>query len=209
MFGELWPSVRLSLLSLPRHCAVINRFSDTDKVSSKLEDHGCLDILQPFKTQDNFVIKPDDSEFSEYSTTETSISHSKDSIDKAPSIASQKKFDHLETNYEFTSEYELSKKKGHADLRYVLNADSIEPFVEELYKDNLDAFVPPETVRSQKDAIIEEEIQAISFHPTDFNVDVIPMQSIEIPENLQVFTFPAGDVSRFPQPRAYNQRTGT
>ena len=36
-YGRLWPSIRLALLSQPKHCALINYFGDHEEAAKKLK----------------------------------------------------------------------------------------------------------------------------------------------------------------------------
>ncbi|XP_034270892.1 5-methylcytosine rRNA methyltransferase NSUN4 [Pantherophis guttatus] len=45
-FGGLWPSIRISLLSMQKYGALVNNFSDVEQVIQSLEDLSAVDFIQ-------------------------------------------------------------------------------------------------------------------------------------------------------------------
>uniref|UniRef100_A0A670YN55 5-cytosine rRNA methyltransferase NSUN4 n=2 Tax=Pseudonaja textilis TaxID=8673 RepID=A0A670YN55_PSETE len=45
-FGSLWPSIRISLLSMQKYGALVNNFSDVEQVIQSLEDMSAVDFVQ-------------------------------------------------------------------------------------------------------------------------------------------------------------------
>ncbi|XP_058034094.1 5-methylcytosine rRNA methyltransferase NSUN4 [Ahaetulla prasina] len=45
-FGSLWPSIRISLLSMQKYGALVNNFSDVEQVIQSLEDLSAVDFIQ-------------------------------------------------------------------------------------------------------------------------------------------------------------------
>ncbi|XP_014787362.1 5-methylcytosine rRNA methyltransferase NSUN4 isoform X1 [Octopus bimaculoides] len=50
LYGKLWPSIRISLLSNHKYCALVNNFSFVENTTKFLERLGCHDIIQRAKT---------------------------------------------------------------------------------------------------------------------------------------------------------------
>ena len=54
-----WGSIRLGLLSKPKHAALVNNFGDREETIKYLEDMGCIDISEKFisiqKEQEKYV----------------------------------------------------------------------------------------------------------------------------------------------------------
>ncbi|XP_027014105.2 5-methylcytosine rRNA methyltransferase NSUN4 [Tachysurus fulvidraco] len=48
-FGDLWPSIRISLLSEQKYGALINNFSSNSDVISSLQSQGCRDFVRDFE----------------------------------------------------------------------------------------------------------------------------------------------------------------
>ncbi|KAJ8315741.1 hypothetical protein KUTeg_007891 [Tegillarca granosa] len=46
VYGDLWPLLRISLLSPKKYCAVVNNFASNDKVVKNLSDLGAFDIIK-------------------------------------------------------------------------------------------------------------------------------------------------------------------
>ena len=45
VYGREWPSIRVSLLSLPKYCAAVNCYGNLVKAQEQLLDHGTSDFL--------------------------------------------------------------------------------------------------------------------------------------------------------------------
>merc|ERR1719495_1933941 len=53
-YGSRWPSMRLGLLSHPKHCAVVNNFGDPDHTIDMLKSLGCVNVTEVY----NNLIQP-------------------------------------------------------------------------------------------------------------------------------------------------------
>ena len=45
MFGDLWPTIRISLLTTKKMCAVLNSYTSTEHVNSEMRGLGAYNIL--------------------------------------------------------------------------------------------------------------------------------------------------------------------
>ena len=99
-----------------------------------------------------------------------------------------------ETSKESSSEYELPI------------GQSIDPLYDDIYKDNIDVFVPTTKVQSEKDQLIREELEYSTFEPRDIHVRIEQPEFLNINKNIEAFVFPKGDVTEFPPSKSYNNR---
>lgn len=60
VFGKQWPSIRHALLSNQKHVAVVNNYSDSEKVIAKLESLGALNIRTLFNLQKQYNAEADE-----------------------------------------------------------------------------------------------------------------------------------------------------
>ncbi|ETE70319.1 putative methyltransferase NSUN4 [Ophiophagus hannah] len=67
-FGSLWPSIRISLLSMQKYGALVNNFSDVEQVIQSLEDLSAVDFVQ----ESQKVTEELDSSVEEYDSVPTS-----------------------------------------------------------------------------------------------------------------------------------------
>ncbi|XP_032074747.1 5-methylcytosine rRNA methyltransferase NSUN4 [Thamnophis elegans] len=67
-FGSLWPSIRISLLSMQKYGALVNNFSDVEQVIQSLKDLSAVDFIQ----ESQKVIKELDSSIEEDDSMPTS-----------------------------------------------------------------------------------------------------------------------------------------
>ena len=54
-FGTEWPSLRLSLLSRPKFCALVNNYGDTDNTFKRLNKMGCYSIKKQYQEELNEI----------------------------------------------------------------------------------------------------------------------------------------------------------
>ena len=51
VYKEAWPSIRLALLSDPKHCALINNLASPRESVARLQDSGASDLLQLLRAE--------------------------------------------------------------------------------------------------------------------------------------------------------------
>uniref|UniRef100_A0A1B6DJC8 Uncharacterized protein n=1 Tax=Clastoptera arizonana TaxID=38151 RepID=A0A1B6DJC8_9HEMI len=53
VFGKKWHSIRLGLLCPHKYCAIVNNYSDTEKIISSFENEGAFNLRNLFELQAN------------------------------------------------------------------------------------------------------------------------------------------------------------
>ncbi|KAK7497187.1 hypothetical protein BaRGS_00011481 [Batillaria attramentaria] len=232
LFGRRWPSVRVSLLSLPKYAAIVNNASDRNLTIETLTELGAHDIislaarktvnngkrfheenlssvakeeeLQVSSTPlagDNGHVQSHGSDLSSRTSlvtddglwVENDVRSSKESRVGFGEITlpdSSKDFESLQ------SHGIQGMGTGTGDIENVLTPD------EALRSKDLQYFVPTEQVFSEKEQLLREELERSTFEERPISVSVLSGQTPGLPTALQVLTYPAGDVSDFPRPRA-------
>lgn len=170
---------------MPKYCAVINKYGDAEKTASQLED---LDIS-------NFVERARSLQNKERMKKQLKTQESSDSVSAS------------EVNISDKLGTENCDAKDSVNVLSPLNS-SEDPSDENLHKDDLNVFVPTEQVYSERDQLLREEISINSFQPRESEVEILPSEPMDISRSINAFVFPKGDVSLFPQPRAYNRIIG-
>ena len=196
-FKHQWPSIRVSLLSLSKHAAIINNASDTEITSQTLAELGASDIIQDAAV---LVHKASLSGASD-DEAEQWAAHEEAGIAAAGVIGTEhggwntvedgKKLEKNETSGTGSSDDE-----DHHDLQNVLTpADGVQ------HSSDLQHFMPTQQVFSEKEQLRQEEYAQNIFHEHPVSVSVLPGQYPRLPPFLRVMAFPLSNVSDFPAPR--------
>ena len=169
VLGNLWPSVRISLLTQKKTCAILNNYCEANTYYTDFLDAGAFDIIEKARKRQHY-------------------------LKRKPSNARN----------------ELGKDKVHkstadGDSSWTDNVEEDEDKVEDIYADmdrkNLDLFIPATRVLPEiTEERIEEARQSI-YTPKDVRVDIVAAKRLNLPEDLSVVAFPAGDVSMLPEPK--------
>uniref|UniRef100_A0A0B7ABB8 NOL1/NOP2/Sun domain family member 4 n=2 Tax=Arion vulgaris TaxID=1028688 RepID=A0A0B7ABB8_9EUPU len=190
-FGEKWLSIRVSLLSLPKYTAVINKYGDTQKIASQLDD---LDLS-------NFVDYARSIQNTETPEKMHMLSDNNNMVHQSLDVNNS-----LESNSPDVMRginCDSSEQLSHVNTSNLLDAKS-----DNLYEDNLNVFVPTDQVYSERDQLLRDEISINSFQPRDAGFEIVPVESINISSDINAFVFSRGDVSLFPQPKPHDKVLG-
>ena len=137
VFGPSWPSIRLALLSQPKHCALINNFAPAEETSKALRDLGCLSIRDIIKPEMDNILKPEGTEM----VGSEEISKDKKLVDK---------YDTAEPIFE-----EISMPETEVEGRIIKSSDKILTGVNNAHA--LQDFIPSNSLRGMDEFVEEEE----------------------------------------------------
>ena len=82
-----------------------------------------------------------------------------------------------------------------------LNEELIKQLSADTSRTNLDIFLPPVHVYSERDALKIEEASKSVFTPADTKVTFVKKMNWSFPEDLEVMVCSKGNISRFPDPK--------
>ena len=82
-----------------------------------------------------------------------------------------------------------------------LNEELIKQLSADTSRTNLDIFLPPVHVYSERDALKIEEASKSVFTPADTKVTFVKKLNWSFPEDLEVMVCSKGNISRFPDPK--------
>lgn len=187
VYGHKWPLVRISLLSLSKYSAVINKYADAYKFKERLIGLGTEDFVKKARTR---------LQLANFQTLQNSSAYS----------SLQLKEYNSSLNFKDEKVNEISLFKEDVSEYDVKTGQFIDPIYDELYKDNINVFVPTMRVLSEKDQLMRDELKLNAFEPRDIKVHKEQPQSVSITENIEAFVFSKGDVTDFPQPKSYNAK---
>lgn len=195
-FNQQWPSIRVSLLSLPKHAAIINNASDTEISAQTLAEVGASDIIQDAATlvHKASLNGASDNEIGRWTSQE----------DPGKASVGVDGVEHGGLNMaEACEEAEGNKPGGKGppdgenDLENVLTpADAAQ------HSSDLQHFMPTQQVFSEKETLRQEEYSQNMFQERPVSVLVLPGQYPRLPPFFRVMAFPRCNVSDFPTPRA-------
>ena len=203
MYGEFWPSIRISLLTTKKSCAVLNSFTDTEAMRSKLEEVGAYDMIEDAAdTLEEAISEVQD------------VKEKDDGIQKDEGIQSHVNFNREESNLKGDGTSFLNDTEGlqpnfrHDAISFEakdgskngLKSKPESDFKSDNYTD-LDIFVPAKNVYSERDTLQMDDAETSRFTPADVRVNFTKNTKWTIPEDLQVMVYPQGDISEFPDPK--------
>lgn len=193
VYGKLWPSIRISLLSPQKYCALVNNFhASPDAVTEELQSRGAYNFLtgaNPLKHVYRQTPNGDE-------TKETLLQRNE----------SNRLMDSTNTRDVDSADPEIEAAKERAsDSPENMEDNNIGRLPEEpmtrLNQDLYSSFVPAQKVYSDKQLLKDQEVSQNIYEPLNIEVPVIEDSMIRIPKHLKVFIHRLGDVSDFPAPK--------
>lgn len=175
-YKELWPSIRISLLSQQKYCALVNHCDEgtTFKAESILSDLGAEDFIQ------TAVDMSTDLKTAHSQSIETGRLHT----EKEKLIVSD------------DSHRDNTQPSHRSDsIVFSSNNDPIDEKNTSLYD-----FMPTNKVYTQREFLHQELARQNTFEDTDFPVNVITEDIPRIPETLKAYCYKRGNIDLFPEP---------
>ncbi|XP_062581431.1 5-methylcytosine rRNA methyltransferase NSUN4-like [Saccostrea cucullata] len=182
VFKELWPSIRISLLTSSKYCALLNNYnSQRNSVENVLKNLGAYDAME-----------------------EATVAHSEFlKKDKQQGIVENSSLP-LETFLDFPER--ISKKELEDSKDCLSNSEEEEEEeIESIVGKNtsLYDFIPTKRVYSEKEILHKQIADTSTFDEGLYEVPVkvIQEQTPGLPNQMKFFVFDKGDVSNFPSPK--------
>lgn len=181
VFKERWPSIRISLLTTSKYCALLNNYnSENEKVEKYLTDLGTYNAMEKPKLARAKYLEKENQQI----VTEQSSLPIESLIDfpKRPSHSEVDENDDVNDDDEDVKE-------------------EIQPVVGK--NTSLYDFIPTKRVYTDKELLQQHIARVATFDDSllEVPVKVIQEQVPELPEDLKFFVYPKGDISKFPNPK--------
>ncbi|XP_011427281.3 5-methylcytosine rRNA methyltransferase NSUN4 [Magallana gigas] len=181
VFKERWPSIRISLLTTSKYCALLNNYnSENEKVEKYLTDLGTYNVMEKAKLARAKYLEKENQQI----VTEQS------SLPLESLIDFPKRLPHSEVdeNDDVNDDDEDVKEE-------------IQPVVGK--NTSLYDFIPTKRVYTDKELLQQHIARVATFDDSllEVPVKVIQEQVPELPEDLKFFVYPKGDISKFPNPK--------
>lgn len=181
VFKERWPSIRISLLTTSKYCALLNNYnSENEKVEKYLTDLGTYNAMEKSKLARAKYLEKENQQ----TVTEQS------SLPLESLIDFPKRLPHSEVdeNDDVNDDDEDVKE----EIQPVMGKNT-----------SLYDFIPTKRVYTDKELLQQHIARVATFDDSllEVPVKVIQEQVPELPEDLKFFVYPKGDISRFPNPK--------
>lgn len=183
VFKERWPSIRISLLTTSKYCALLNNYnSENEKVEKYLTDLGTYNAME------KAILAR--TKYLEKENQQTVIEQSSVPLE---SLIDFPKRPHAEDENDDLDDDQFDDDE---DVK-----EDIQPVVGK--NTSLHDFIPTKRVYTDKELLQQHIARAATFDDTllEVPVKVIQEQVPELPEDLKFFVYPKGDISNFPNPK--------
>ncbi|KAH3734511.1 5-methylcytosine rRNA methyltransferase NSUN4-like [Dreissena polymorpha] len=215
VFGKLWPSIRISLLTAKKSSVVINNFSQYEEHIHYLLSLGAKDILTKARNrQKNYTTTSKNQisvgNFSGKQEEPENFENRLSDMRKFTEIAPFEK--RLSDMRKVTENAPFEKRLS--DMRKVTENNPNGNIVEtendflqnnitlgETDRQNLDVFLPAKTIYSEHTQKRLTEARQSVYTPMDVRVDIVKPPAVALPSNLTVLAFPPGNTGMFPEPK--------
>ncbi|CAL7946971.1 unnamed protein product [Xylocopa violacea] len=214
VFGDRWIAIRCALLKEEsKYVAVVNNFSDTERIRSELESLGAINLRRLYEVQKENV---------EFFQAKREAKREKLERNKQNSVVCKSSNDHLAeiqslypANYPNlldalkSEENEFVRKDGPAPIKL----QSIDADLNEISLDTnriidpsvnvsmLHEYVPATKIKGLDDFVLESDHYKFYTKTNDFQVEVEKESVLPFPEHLHVYTFERSNNTRFPNPK--------
>jgi len=193
VYKTKWSGIRLGLLCPPKFAVIVNNFGDSERSCEKLESLGCVNIKEDFvrgqeKVEPFFETLKEDTVTSSENEETPSFEPGDNSVpgefESVKSVASS-----LDPS---DSASRLMKPDNN-----LLGGNSVSMY----------QFMPSKELKGMEE-FVEEASYYEAYKQVDYNAIKIRQSSgLSFPSNLQCYTFPRGDLSRFPSPGVSSMST--
>ncbi|KAH9525059.1 5-methylcytosine rRNA methyltransferase nsun4 [Bulinus truncatus] len=178
-FGNEWSSMRISLLSVPKYCAVLNRYGIESKIKQQLKNSQLINFTENARLL-NEKKSREDLKFLNSNPFEGNRN------DLTADVAS-------------TEENVIERSKSDNTPE----ENEIPLFDDSTHKNNLNIFVPTEQVYTEKELMLKEEIYLNKFQAQDIGIKVLIPENVNTSKYINALVYPSGNISTFPHPKSH------
>ncbi|XP_076626824.1 5-methylcytosine rRNA methyltransferase l(2)10685 [Colletes latitarsis] len=212
VYGDSWKDIRAALLKEnSKYLAVVNNFSDTDRIRSNLELLGAIHLKALYNVYKEHLKSKSTSK----SVKTKSVENVMDALisnTRSSELQSIYPADHQHTAQALNTEENDETVTTNNALQPV-KLQSIEEELNEIAIDNdriidssvnismLHEYIPATKIKGMDDWELESNHYRFYNKAADFKVDIVKESVLPFPEHLHVYTFDEGNDSKFPSPK--------
>lgn len=188
VYGRLWPSIRISLLTTQKYCALVNNFGNSDRAEDRLSQLGAVNIL----TLASEALK---------NTEDTKVE-----LDNITDIEEGKHSNFTRDGRSGVEKPSSNDLKDEPDFSDNREEEALLTLLQYEKNTSLHNFVPTKTVYTQRQLNEMEEQKMSTYQPASVPINIIHEAPVAIPADLKVYAYERGNTSDFPSPKGDKQR---
>uniref|UniRef100_A0A1L8DSR0 NOL1/NOP2/Sun domain family member 4 n=1 Tax=Nyssomyia neivai TaxID=330878 RepID=A0A1L8DSR0_9DIPT len=206
IFGIRWNSMRLALLCEKKYMAIVNNFGDVEKTVEKLEAEGAINVKTLYNITKERIARGELPQLEKFDQKFTKID------ERLRVTMAKRQAEEIQTFYPQEKEASLDYIPQSLDTMRPREGDDImeeEPLSRdrriidpEAGEGLLEDFMPATKMKGLEDWVFESDhYKYYDRNAADFPLKIEPEASLHFPDNLHIYTFDRGNVSRFFGPR--------
>ncbi|KAL2722227.1 5-methylcytosine rRNA methyltransferase nsun-4 isoform X1 [Vespula squamosa] len=212
VYGKAWNDIRTALLQEEnKYIAVVNNFSDVERIQTILENSGAINIKLIY---DAFVENMQDQKFQKKSKKTTNLNV------RMQNIISERKISEVQSvypnDYESSPNSLISIEKNDRNININKPSVHLKSIVKDSNNMNIDSnriilpsdglaglyeFVPVTKLKGVEDWILESEHYEYYRKAGDFKIPVEKEEILSFPKYLKLYTYEEFSEENFPAPR--------
>ncbi|XP_011883365.1 PREDICTED: 5-methylcytosine rRNA methyltransferase NSUN4 isoform X2 [Vollenhovia emeryi] len=215
VYGKSWENIRAALLAEEhKYMAVVNSFSDIDRIKAELESQGAMNLRTIYETyKEHLDAKPHKSK--------ENRKGKRQGTGRTESVISNTGMSVVQSHYptDYTSPVSLSTDEDDQDLAVedqALQPVKLKPIESNLNEIALDEnrivhpntslsglyeFVPATKIKGMDDWVLESQHYGYYKEGLEFSVNVESEVMLTFPQFLNIYTFEKDNNSKFPSPK--------
>ncbi|KYN29676.1 PREDICTED: 5-methylcytosine rRNA methyltransferase NSUN4 [Trachymyrmex cornetzi] len=214
VYGKSWENIRSALLiEEHKYMAVVNSFSDIDRIKSELESHGAMNLKTIYETYKEHI---------DENPPKSKKTKNKQARNRIKSLISDAEVSTVQSHYPMdyvSPPTSLSTSDEAEDIAVEnpgLQPVEMKPIESDLNKIALDEnriiqpnaglselyeFVPATKIKGMEDWILESQHYGYYKEGENFSVNIEKEILLMFPQYLNIYTFEENNDSRFPSPK--------
>ncbi|KMQ95570.1 methyltransferase nsun4 [Lasius niger] len=217
VYGKSWEDIRAALLKeTHKYMAVVNSFSDIDRIKSELEPHGAMNLKAIYKTyKEHIDAHPCKSNKKKKKKKQARDRQTESVITDAQISAIQSHYptDYASPPVSLSTANEDKNEDTVEKTLQPIEMKSIESNLNEMMLDKnrivhpnaglneLYEFVPATKLKGMEDWILESQHYGYYKEGADFSINVEKEAILMFPQYLNIYTFEESNDSQFPSPK--------
>ncbi|XP_071559511.1 5-cytosine rRNA methyltransferase NSUN4 [Temnothorax nylanderi] len=216
VYGKSWENIKTALLAEEhKYMAVVNSFSDMDRIKSELESQGAMNLRTIYETYKKHI----DENPTMYTKKRKKAKQGRSRME---SVISDAEISTVQSNYptDYASPTSIStdddEERGIAPEDQPLQPVKMKPIESDLNEVALDEnrivhpnanlsglyeFVPATKLKGMEDWILESQHYGYYKEGSEVSVNIEKEVVLTFPEYLNIYTFEEDNDSRFPSPK--------
>ncbi|XP_043521967.1 5-methylcytosine rRNA methyltransferase NSUN4 [Frieseomelitta varia] len=210
VYGKKWPDIRAALLKEEtKYMAVVNNFSDPDRVKSELELLGAINLRTLYNVHkenlDFFEAKRKAESQDEQNLEQ--VTTSEDQLAELQTIHPANRPNLFEALNAESTEFVNNDRQKHIELKSIdENLNEVELDTNRIVNSSLDLsmlqeYIPTTKIKGLDDWVLESDHYKFYDKASDFRINVEKESVLSFPEHLYVYTFERENYTRFPNPK--------